>query len=233
MDSLVTQLVQFVQSVPPESFFLVYLFAGVWLMTESLGIGVPIEPVLLLLGALISQRQLNPILGLGLTIGAATIGTILGAFGGYSIGRTAGHRIVRVGRFVGLTPTRVEHMALWLRQRGARGVFAARFVPVLRGLAPYVIGASNERVATFLLGTITGAATYTGLWIVVGFVLGNHYQDALRFFDQFGLLGLAAAIAVLALGWALHYLWVRFVWGRLASHFHRHRAATVETAAAP
>jgi len=225
MDSLVTQLVQFVQSVPPESFFLVYLFVGVWLMTESLGIGVPIEPVLLLLGAVISQRQLNPIFGLGLTIGTATIGAVLGAFGGYSIGRTAGPRIVRVGRFVGLTPTRVEHMALWLRQRGARGVFAARLVPVLRGLAPYVIGASNERVTTFLLGTITGAATYSGLWIVLGFILGNHYQDALRFFDQFGLLGLAAVIAVLALGWALHYLWVRFVWRRLASHFHRHRAA--------
>jgi len=232
MDSLVTQLVQFVHSVPPESFFLVYLFAGVWLMTESLGIGVPVEPMLLLLGAVVSQRQLNPILGLGLTIGAATIGTIVGAFGGYSIGRTAGPRIIRFGRFVGLTPTRVDHMALWLRKRGARGVFAARFVPVLRGLGPYVIGASNEPVATFLVGTVTGAATYTGLFIVVGFVLGNHYQDGLRFFDQFGWLGLAAAIAVLVLGWALRYLWVRFVWRQLASHFHRHRAAAVEPVAA-
>ncbi len=229
MDALVRQLVQFVHGVPAGSFFVVYLIVAVWMAIESLGIGVPEESILLLLGAAVSQRQIAPAAGLTLAIGAATIGTILGAFGGYSIGRRAGPAIVRVGRFVGLSQQRADHMELWLRQRGAFGVFVARLVPVLRGLSPYIIGASNERLSTFLLGTIAGALTFVVPWVVVGFVLGDNYKNALSFLDRFGLLGLVAVVALVAVVWALHYLWMRFVWRHLAAHFHRHHHHAVST----
>jgi len=228
MHALVHQLVQFVQSVPAESFFLVYPIVVVWLAIESLGIGVPEESILVLLGAAVSQRQIAPAQGLTLAIGAAALGTILGAFGGYNIGRRAGPAIVRVGRFVGLSQQRADHLELWLRQRGALGVFAARLIPVLRGLSPYVIGASNERLSTFLLGTISGALAFSTLWVVVGFALGNNYSDALSFFDRFGLLGFAALVALVAAVWALHHLWIRLIWRRLEAFFQRHR--TVSTA---
>jgi membrane protein DedA with SNARE-associated domain len=224
MDALVSQLVQFVHGVPADSFFVVYLIVVVWLAIESLGIGVPEESILLLLGATVSLRQIDPVQGLTLAIGAAALGTILGALGGYSIGRRAGPAIVRVGRFVGLSQPRADRMELWLRQRGAVGVFAARLVPMMRGLSPYVIGASQERLSSFLLGTIAGALTFTGPWVVLGFALGAHYTDALGFLDRFGLLGLAGVVALVGVVWSLHYLWMRFVWGHLAAHFDRHRS---------
>jgi membrane-associated protein len=226
MNAIVHQLVQFVQSVPAESFFLVYPIVAVWLAIESLGIGVPEESILLLLGAAVSQRQIAPAEGLTLAIGAAALGSIVGAFGGYSIGRRAGPTIVRVGRFVGLSQQRADHMELWLRQRGALGVFTARLVPVLRGLSPYVIGASNEPLSTFLLGTISGALAFSALWVFIGFALGDNYRDALNFFDRFGLLGLAALVVLVAAVWTLHHLWIRLVWRRLEAFFQRQRTAS-------
>ncbi len=231
MDALVNHLVQFIQGVPAQSFFVVYLIAGVWLAIESLGVGIPEETILLLLGAAVSARQITPAIGLPLAIGAAGLGTILGAIGGYSVGRRVGPGIVRVGRFIGLSQARADHLQLWLRQRGAAGVFAARWVPVVRGLSPYVIGASNEALSPFLVGTISGALTYTTIWVSVGFALGSNYPEALSFLDRFGLLGLIAVIALVALIWALHYLWMRFVWRRLAAHHQRHHAMAASTAA--
>jgi membrane protein DedA with SNARE-associated domain len=228
VDTLVNHLVQFVQSVPAESFFIVYVIAAVWLMIESLGIGIPEESILLLLGATVSQRQINPIQGLTLATGAVVLGTLLGAFIGYSVGRRAGPAIVRIGRFVGLTQTRADHMQLWLRQRGALGVFIARFVPVARGLSPYVIGASQEQLPSFLIGTIPGALLFSAAWVVVGFALGGNYKQALKFFDQYGLLGLVAIVAIVAIIWGLHWLWMRFIWRRMAAHFH-HQQALVTT----
>jgi membrane-associated protein len=226
MDALVTQLVQFIQGVPDGSFFVVYLIAAVWLAVESLGIGIPEESILLMLGAAIAQRtQIAPAQGITLAIGAAALGTVLGALGGYSIGRRAGPAVVRVGRFVGLSQSRADHMELWLRQRGAFGVAAARLVPVLRGLSPYVIGASQEELPSFLIGTISGALAFIVPWVIIGFALGGNYKVALNFLDQFGLLGLAAVVALVVFVWALHFLWMRFIWHHIAAHFHRHHAA--------
>src|SRR5262249_22628892 len=136
MDQVFSQLSQFISSVPPTQVYVVYLVAGVWIAIESLGIGVPIEPVLLALRALASQGQLDPVLGAALASGAVTLGTHADATAAYGVGRLAGRGVVRVGRHIGLTPARVEHMEVWLRRRGAVGTFLARFVPVLRGLAP-------------------------------------------------------------------------------------------------
>lgn len=228
MDQLVTQLVQFIKTT--DSFFVVYVISAVWVGTESLGIGLPIEPLLLLLGAAVSQRHLNPVLAIVLALAAATLGASLGALSGYGIGRRAGPRIVRVGRFVGLNQTRADHVQFWLRRRGALGVFAARFVPVLRGLAPYILGASQEPVAPFLAGTVAGAAGYNGIWIVLGVALGDHYQEALDFFNQYGLLALAVVATVIAILVVLRLLWVRFVWRRISAHFHRHHAQALAPA---
>jgi membrane protein DedA with SNARE-associated domain len=226
MSALVHHLVQFVQSVPAGSFFLVYPIVVVWLAIESLGIGIPEESILVLLGAAVSQRQIAPAAGLTLAIGAAALGTILGAFGGYTIGRRAGPAIVRVGRFAGLSQQRADQMELWLRQRGAFGVFAARLIPVLRGLSPYIIGAANERRSTFLLGTISGALVFSALWVVVGFALGDNYSAALNLFDHFGLLGLAAVVALVAGVWTLHHQWIRLAWRRLEAFFQRQRSTS-------
>jgi membrane protein DedA with SNARE-associated domain len=223
MDQVVQQLVDFISSVPVSQLFVVYLIAAAWVGTESLGIGLPIEPMLLVLGAIAAQGRLNPTLGLTSALASAVVGTLAGASTGYLIGRRAGRGISRAGRFIGLNQARVEHMELWLRRRGVLGVFLARFVPVLRGLSPYVIGASRDPVPTFLIGTVAGGLGYTGIWVVLGFILGDHYTDALDFFDRFGVLGFVLLIAIIAVAYALYYLWSRYVWNRLARHFHRHR----------
>jgi len=230
MDQIVTQLVDYIQSVPLGSIYVVYLIAAVWLLTESMGIGLPIEPMMLVLGAIASQGKLDPVTGLAAALGAAVIGTLAGASLAYLIGLRAGNRVARAGRFVGLTQTRVDHMELWLRRRGALGVVLARFVPVVRGFSPYVLGASGAPVPAFLLGTLAGALIYDGIWTGLGFTLGNNYEVALRFFDQFGLLGLVAVVAIVALVWLLHFLWVKYVWRRLSAHFHRHRTRQEATA---
>jgi len=222
MDRVVQQLVEFVSSIPADHIVVVYLVAAAWVAIESFGIGLPIEPVLLALGAIASQGKLNPALGLVGAIAAALLGTLTGAGLGYAIGRRAGHGVVRAGRIVGLDQARIEHMKLWLRQRGVMGIIFARFVPVLRGLAPYALGATDVPLPLFLVGTAIGGLGYTSVWIVAGFALGNKYAVAMGFFDRFGILGFVLIVAIVAALYVMHDLGSRYVWQRMPVHSHRH-----------
>jgi membrane protein DedA with SNARE-associated domain len=102
----------------------------------------------------------------------------------------------------------------------------------LRGLAPYVLGASQEAISPFLVGTAAGALLYNSIWVIAGFALGDHYQQALDFFNRYGLLALAIAVTAIAILVVLRLLWVRFIWRHISAHFHRHNTAVTASSTA-
>jgi membrane-associated protein len=225
----VTSTLGYLHSAPQWA---VYGIVFLWMVTEGVGIGVPIEPMLLFVGALAARNDpLETALMYGLGAGIALLGTLVGASIGYLIGRGAGPHLAQVGKYIGLTQERIDHMELWLRRRGFMGVFIARIVPLLRGFSPYVIGASRLAFPVFVAGTLVGAILYESIWTGLGVYFGDNYQTALGYLDQFGYQGVAILVLVILLYFVLHYLWAHISFGRLVVHWHRHRDAYVAQSA--
>jgi membrane protein DedA with SNARE-associated domain len=218
VEQIVHSLLVTLAAVPPLA---VYLIAAGWLGAESAGIGLPIEIMLLFVGSLASQGKVSAI---GAIL-ATSLGCLLFAALAYAIGRRAGTvAITRVGRFVGLNQVRADHIELWLRHRGALGVFIARETPMVRTYSSYIMGAAEIGVPAFLLGTFLGALIYNGVFIVLGNLLGADYERPLHALDQFGLGGVALVAVAVALLLLLHHFWGRLTLRRIAAHFHRHHA---------
>jgi membrane protein DedA with SNARE-associated domain len=217
----VSAALDYLHSAPPLA---VYGIIFLWMLIEGVGIGIPIEPMLLFVGALSWRTDLlETALMFGVGAGTALLGTLVGASIGYLIGRGAGPHLAQVGKYIGLTQERIDHMELWLRKRGFAGVFIARIVPLLRGFSPYVIGASRLAFVIFVAGTLAGAIVYESIWTGLGLYLGDTYQEPLTYLDQFGSQGVVIIIVAIVLYLVLHYLWARLSFRRLAAFWRRHR----------
>ena len=220
MEQFIQHVLQVMESVPA---FAVYGIIAVWVGLESSGIGVPIEPLMLFAGSLTTQA--GSAINLILVIVAASVGCLLFSSAAYYIGDRAGTpAIARVGRYVGLTQARADHIELWLRHRGALGVFVARETPMVRTYGSFMMGAAKINLPTFLLGTAAGSLLYCGVVTIIGAALGKNYVSAIEFFQQFGTIGAIVVVVVLATILVIHHFWGRLTLYRIALHFHRHHA---------
>lgn len=233
MEQFVEHILQVMGTVPAV---LVYGIIAVWVGLESSGIGLPIEPLMLFAGSLTTQAHAD--VNLVLSVLAATLGCLVFSSVAYLIGDRLGTgAIARVGRFVGLTQARADHIELWLRHRGALGVFIARETPMVRTYGSFIMGAARIGLVTFLLGTAVGSLLYCGIVTVLGAALGKNYVQAFQFFEQFGTIGAIVVVVVLVAILIVHHFWGRLTLHRIALHFHRHhaqhKAATMEADVSP
>jgi membrane protein DedA with SNARE-associated domain len=101
---------------------------------------------------------------------AGTLGSYLGSAVTYWASRLIGRPlIVRYGRFVLLTPKKLEQAEQWLIRYEAAGVFFARLLPVVRHLISIPAGIVRMNFSLFSLVTITGS----GIWCYILAYLGD------------------------------------------------------------
>lgn len=213
---------RFVSGVGTMPGLMVYGIAGLWVGAESLGIPLPLELMLLFSGSLVALSQLNPIVVLGAMILTALAFAALS----YMIGRRAGATgVLRMGRYIGMTQARIDHIEVWLRKRGALGVIMARIIPGIRLFSSYVMGIAGIPPATFAIGALIGTAVYFSIWLLIGMLLGPNYRVPLHYLDRLGLYGLALALVVVIAAFLLHQLWGRRNFGRLAAQHAHYMAA--------
>ena len=220
VEQFIQHILQVMGTVPAAA---VYGIIAVWVGLESSGIGVPIEPLMLFAGSLTVQAKAD--VSLILTILAAALGCLIFSAAAYLIGDRLGTQaITRVGRYVGLTQTRADHIELWLRHRGILGVFIARETPMVRTYGSFIMGAAKIGLPTFLLGTAVGSLLYCALVTIIGAALGQNYAQAIEFFAHFGTIGAVVVVVVLVGVLVVHHFWGRLTLHRIALHFHRHHA---------
>ena len=101
---------------------------------------------------------------------AGTLGSFLGSAITYWASRLIGRPlIVKYGRFVLLTPKKLERAEHWLARYEAGGIFFARLLPVVRHLISIPAGIVRMNFALFSLMTITGST----IWCYVLAYLGQ------------------------------------------------------------
>jgi membrane protein DedA with SNARE-associated domain len=182
---------EILQTIPPIA---VYLFVGVVIGVESLGIPLPGEIVLVSAALLASRHTLdiNPV-----AVGAsATIGAIIGDTIGYSIGHRYGMSLFeRLGkRFPKHFGPGHVALAKQLFQRwGVWAVFFGRFIALLRIFAGPLAGALKMRYSRFLAANASGALCWAGGTAAVVYYLG---LAAERWLSRFSWIALVVAVLV-------------------------------------
>jgi membrane protein DedA with SNARE-associated domain len=142
-------------------------YAGIIVLMAmgSTPLPVPAEVVLPPAAFLAAQGKLN----MAGVILAGTLGAYLGAAFMYWISRWIGRPLIlRFGRFILLTPIKLEHAEDWLNRYEAGGVFFARVLPVVRHLISIPAGIVRMSFPVFSLVTILGSAISCSILAYLG-----------------------------------------------------------------
>ena len=147
-----------------ERYGYVIIFLGVMLGTT--GIPFPSAVILLAAGALGQQGYLD-------IRGAMVFGS-LGAIIGNQVGYFVGHRggrpfVLKWGRYVKLTPERLERVERFFEHHGGKAVFAARFFSVSRVLEALVAGITRMRWNTFFLYSVLSGMVWVAAIVLAGY----------------------------------------------------------------
>ncbi len=79
---------------------------------------------------------------------------------------------------------------------GTFAVFLCRFIPVVRGLSPFVAGVAAMNLLSFYLWTLLGSAIFCGGLALLGNTLGVHVNLILPALHRWGYAILVAAIVI-------------------------------------
>jgi membrane protein DedA with SNARE-associated domain len=142
---------------------------------------------------------------------AGTVGSFIGASVMYWASRLLGHPlIVRVGRFVGLGPAKLELAERWCTRYGPPGVLFARLLPVIRHLIGIPAGILRMDFRRYAIATLVGSLVWCSVLAWLGLAVGEHPELLSGSLHRFFALVLAVA-GVLA---ALYYVFVQRVSAR-------------------
>ena len=151
-----------------EDYGALVVFFGV--MLGCSGIPFPSAAILLAAGVLIQQGHLH----LGFVIGLGILGAIIGNQIGYWAGLKGGRAFVlKWGRYVKITPERLEQVERLLARYGGKAVFASRFFSVTRVFGALVAGTSRMRFGTFLFSSVLSGIVWATAVVVVGYFFGH------------------------------------------------------------
>ena len=130
---------------------------------------LPGDSLLFVAGTLAAAGDMY-IHGLFAVLAAASF---LGDNTNYWIGRYLGPRVFsREGsRF--LNPEHLARTQRFYDRYGAKTIFFARFVPIIRTFAPFVAGVGHMRYPRFLFFSFTGSIAWVGSLAYAGYFFGN------------------------------------------------------------
>jgi membrane protein DedA with SNARE-associated domain len=105
---------------------------------------------------------------------AGTMGSWIGASLMYLVARVAGRPLLmRYGRYVLVTPEKIEGAERWAAHYGSVGIFISRLLPVVRHLIGLPAGVVRMNYKLFSLFTLLGSALWCAVLCYVGIKMGQ------------------------------------------------------------
>lgn len=148
-------------------FLIIFIETGVVIMPF-----LPGDSLLFAAGMLAAQpNDLNVWVMIIILIIAAILGDTLN----YYIGRTVGYKAVQIKIFGKqfVQPEHLEKTHHFYEKYGSKTIVIARFVPIVRTLAPFVAGIGKMSYKTFIIYNIIGAILWVAGITLAGYFLGN------------------------------------------------------------
>jgi membrane-associated protein len=159
---------------------------------------LPGDSLLFAVGALTaSTGELDITILIPLLITAALLGDNVN----YFVGKFLGTQIKARQRIGFLKHEYIEHTEAYYDKYGGRTVIMARFIPLIRTVAPFVAGAGAMKYPRFIGFCISGALLWVGGLLMLGYQFGN--MEIMK--KNFELVILA--ITVLSIAPLVYQLW--------------------------
>lgn len=132
---------------------------------------LPGDSLLFAAGALsaMPDSQLKIYIIIPLLIGAALLGDNVN----YFIGRFFSEQIKKRERILFFKRKYVVDTEAFYEKHGGKTVIMARFVPIVRTIAPFVAGASNMNYRRYIMFCIGGAVLWVTSLSMLGYLFGN------------------------------------------------------------
>ena len=165
------------------------LAAFVVILIEETGVPVPVPGDFLMMGVGIHARQGRVELWQALVV--MEVATLIGASILYFVSARAGRELVyRYGRYIHLTPGRLDKAERWLTRHGAAEIVAGRLTPGLRMATFISSGVFGVGLWRFLPSLALGAFLYIFGYTLLGYFVGPPILRALEGVHlPLGLLG--------------------------------------------
>jgi len=148
----------------------VLLFAVIFVETGVVVMPfLPGDSLLFVTGALAAKGLLAMPILIPLLIVAAVVGDIVN----FAIGSVARGRLQRGHRLRFIKPEHIAHTERFFERHGPKTIVLARYVPIVRTLAPFVAALGSMRYATFLSYNVAGGTLWVVSLTVAGYIFGN------------------------------------------------------------
>jgi len=204
MQDFIARLPELIGSAVEANPLMGYLVIAAVMLLENVFPPIPSELVMPLGGFYVQQGKL----ALAPVILAGLIGTVLGAWFWYGVGRLINeqrieHWLARHGRWIGITPADLARSRRWFNRHGSAVVFWGRIIPGVRTLVSVPAGIELMPQLPFLAWTTAGSLIWILVLTLLGQGLGRGYEQVEHWIEPVTqlvkLLLLATALA--ALGW--------------------------------
>src|SRR3569833_1040512 len=147
-----------------------YLAVAGMIGVESFGVPAPGQTIMVAAAIYAGWGRLN-IFGVA---AIAFIAAVMGDNIGYWIGVRGGRKVAhKYGKYIFLTPERLERAERFFARRGNRIVLVARFIDGIRQFNCVIAGITAMPWRTFLLYNAIGAFLWVGWWTTIAYVLGT------------------------------------------------------------
>ena len=193
-----------------------YLAVAGVIGVESFGVPAPGQTIMVAAAIYSSWGRLNIFAVAAISFIAAVLGDNIGYWIGVRGGRRAVHRF---GKYIFITPARLERAEKFFARRGNRIVVVARFIDGLRQLNGVIAGITAMPWRTFLIYNAIGAALWVGWWSTVSYLLGTHLVEIIDQRAPIQVLGDRGRVIVVGT-----YVWLHM------RHIRRRRAREAATA---
>jgi membrane protein DedA with SNARE-associated domain len=178
-----------------------YLALGL-IALEDFGVPVPGETVLILAAVYAGAGRFNIFLVGLLGFLAAVVGDNLG----FAIGHFGGRPLAeRYGRYILLTPERLDKTTAFFERHGGKIIIVARFIEGLRQANGIIAGISGMHWAKFFVFNAIGAALWVGVWTSIGYFSGSHLDTIYNAASRYSTY-LAIAVGVLVVAYIAYRL---------------------------
>jgi membrane protein DedA with SNARE-associated domain len=174
-----------------NTYGLAAIFAVMLVKAVGVPIPIPADAIMLATAARVASGRMA--LGIGFIV--ILIALVVGGIIQFLLVRGPARSLIyRYGRWLGLTPARLDAMAERLRRAGAIGLAVAIFTPGARSVAIPASGIAAQPMRTFTLGLTLGSAAFLALHFALGYAGGALLQ---AIGERISLPALAAGLVVI------------------------------------
>ena len=173
-----------------------YLGIVALMALENIFPPIPSEVIMGLGGMAVARGQMQ----LGWLILAGTVGSVIGNYVWYALGRKFGYQglkpfVDRWGRWLTVDWQDVEAITRFFHDRGGWVIFVFRFMPSFRTIISLPAGMAKMPRWRFLVATSAGTTIWNIILAGAGILLDRNFEQLDRYI---GPLAIATMVAVLA-----------------------------------